>query len=192
METVITEDKALLERTKKSLLWVAMVSMVMVFGGLTSAYAVRMEKGDWLDFDLPRLFYVSTALILLSSITMNQVLSSAKTNNYAGIKRAAGLTLLLGIVFIASQFKAWEVLYSQKVVLAGSHSNAAGSFLYILTGLHMIHLVGGVLALLVVWIRALQKKYNAENLLGIKLCAIFWHFLGALWVYLFLFLLFVR
>jgi cytochrome c oxidase subunit III len=192
METLITEDKALFERTKKTLLWVAMVSMVMVFAGLTSAYVVRMEKGDWLQFDLPRLFYVSTAIIVLSSVTMNQTLSSAKKNDYKGVKRAAGFTLLLGIAFILSQFQAWSVLYSQKVVFAGSQSNAAGSFLYILTGLHLLHLVGGFLALLFVWIKALQEKYNSENLLGIKLCSIFWHFLDALWLYLFLFLLFVR
>jgi cytochrome c oxidase subunit 3 len=192
METLITEDKALFERTKKTLLWVAMVSMVMVFAGLTSAYVVRMEKGDWLDFDLPRLFYISTAIILLSSVTMNQVLSSAKKNDYKGVKWAAGITLLLGTGFIVSQFQAWETLYSQKIVFAGNQSNAAGSFLYILTGLHLLHLAGGFLALLWVWIKSFQEKYNAENLLGIKLCAIFWHFLGALWIYLFLFLLFVR
>ena len=192
METLITEDKALFERTKKTLLWVAMVSMVMVFAGLTSAYVVRMEKGDWLDFELPRLFYISTAIILLSSVTMNQVLSNAKKNDYKGVKWAAGITLLLGMGFIVSQIEAWETLYSQKIVFAGNQSNAAGSFLYILTGLHLLHLAGGFLALLWVWVKSLREKYNSENLLGIKLCAIFWHFLGALWIYLFLFLLFVR
>ncbi len=192
METVLSEERIIREKVGKPLIWVAMVSMVMVFAGLTSAYVVRMEKGDWLQFDLPQLFYVSTAVIILSSVTMNWVLSSAKKNDFKNMKIASSITLLLGFAFIVCQFKAWGVLVEQKVVFAGSYSNAAGSFLYILTGLHLVHLVGGILALSVVWIKTLGKRYDSENLYGIKLCAIFWHFLDALWIYLFLFLLYVR
>jgi cytochrome c oxidase subunit 3 len=86
----------------------------------------------------------------------------------------------------------WSVLYHQKIVFAGKYSNAAGSFLYVLTGMHMAHLVAGIMAVFVVWIKSTQRKYNSEDLLGIRLCAIFWHFLDVLWIYLFLFLLFVR
>lgn len=179
-------------RAKKSLLWIAMVSMVMIFASLTSAYIVRKEKGDWLQFDLPQLFYISTAIILLSSVTMNWVLSAAKKNNYKNIKLAALLTLLLGLAFIVCQFLAWGTLVDQRVVFAGMYSNASGSFLYVLTGLHLAHLAGGIIALFVVWIKSIQQKYNSENLLGIRLCAIFWHFLDALWIYLFLFLIIQR
>ena len=193
METsAANEERIIQERARKSLLWVAMVSMVMVFGGLTSAYEVRMEKGDWLDFELPRLFYISTAIIILSSVTMNWALSAVKKNDLKNLKRATYFTLLLGISFIICQVNAWETLYSQNVVFAGNQSNAAGSFLYILTGLHLVHLVGGILALMVVWVKSLKEKYNSENYIGIKLCAIFWHFLDALWIFLFLFLIFVR
>ncbi len=186
------EKRITREKVAKPLLWIGMVSMVMLFAALTSAYVVRMEKGDWLQFDLPQLFYVSTAVIIMSSVTMNWTLSSAKKNDFKNVKLAALITLLLGISFVICQFKAWGVLVDQKVFFAGKYSNAAGSFLYALTGLHMAHLIGGILALLVVWIKALGQRYNSENLLGIKLCAIFWHFLDALWIYLFLFLLFVR
>jgi cytochrome c oxidase subunit 3 len=188
----IEEKRATREKVAKPLLWIGMISMVMVFAALTSAYVVRMEKGDWMRFELPQMFYISTAVIMLSSVTMNWTLSSAKKNDFKNIKRAALLTLLLGIVFVVFQFKAWGVLVEQKVFFAGKYSNASGSFLYALTGLHMAHLAGGIISILVVWIKSLGQRYNSGDLLGIRLCAIFWHFLDLLWIYLFLFLLFVR
>lgn len=180
------------EKVAKPMLWIAMVSMMMIFAALTSAYVVRMEKGDWLKFELPQLFYISTGIIIFSSVTMNWTLASARKNDFKNTKYAAFITLILGLTFIVCQFKAWGALVDQKIVFAGKYSNASGSFLYALTGLHMAHLVGGIIALAVVWIKALGQKYNSGNLLGIQLCAIFWHFLDVLWVYLFLFLLFVR
>ncbi len=179
-------------KAKKSLLWVSMISMFMIFMSLTSAYIVRKEKGDWLHFELPQLFYISTAIILLSSITMNWVLAAAKNNNFKNIKIASLLTLILGLAFVYCQFKAWGTLVDQRVVFAGMYSNASGSFLYVLTGLHLAHLIGGILAISIVWIKSIQEKYNSENLIGIRLCAIFWHFLDVLWIYLFLFLIIQR
>jgi cytochrome c oxidase subunit 3 len=188
----IEEKKLTREKTAKPLLWIAMVSMSMLFAGLTSAYMVRQGKGQWLQFDLPQVFYFSTAIIMLSSVTMNWVLSSAKKNNYNGVRLASVITLLLGLAFIFCQIKAWGVLHDAKIFYTGKNSNPSGSFLYMLTFLHLMHLVAGIIALSVVWINSILKKYNSENLLGIKLCAIFWHFLDVLWIYLFLFLLFVR
>ena len=243
------ENRQIRGKVAKPMLWLSMVSMFMIFAALTSAYVVRMKKGDWLQFQLPQMFYISTAVIILSSVTMNWALSSAKKNDYKKVKRASLITLILGLTFVILQFKAWGILVEQKIVFAGKFSNAAGSFLYALTGLHMVHLVGGIFALMVVWVRSLQQKYfvkkevveaflgakehlkrlekeaeqakqcgntakalqmnndsipeaeytlkilerkMAENILGLQLCAIFWHFLDALWIYLFLFLLFVR
>ncbi len=193
MNTITLEEKKeIREKSAKPLLWLGMVSMAMIFAGLTSAYVVRQGKGDWLKFELPQLFYISTAIIIISSVTMNWVLSSAKNNNYKNVKLASLITLILGFAFVICQFKAWGTLVDQKVFFAGKYSNAAGSYLYILTGLHLLHLIGGILSLLLVWVKSLKNKYNSENLLGIKLCAIFWHFLDVLWIYLFLFLLFFR
>ena len=192
METTLTEEKTIHERARKSLLWVAMISMVMVFGGLTSAYVVCTDRKDWVFFELPRLFYISTAFILMSSVTMNWAISSVKKNNLKNVKQATLLTLLLGAAFIISQFQAWKVLYNENIVFAGNQSSIAGSFLYVLTGLHMAHLIGGILAVLVVWVKSLREMYTSENYIGLTLCAIFWHFLDLLWIYLFLFLLFVR
>lgn len=186
------EEKTIHERARKSLLWVAMISMVMVFAGLTSAYVVCTDRKDWVFFELPRLFYISTALIIMSSVTMNWAISSVKKNNFSAVKKATLLTLIIGGLFIICQFEAWEVLYNENIVFAGNQSNVAGSFLYVLTGLHLAHLIGGIFAVLVVWIKSLREKYTAENHIGLTLCAIFWHFLDVLWIYLFLFLLFVR
>ena len=113
-------------------------------------------------------------------------------DNFKNISTAALLTLLLGLAFVVFQFRGWGTLVDQKVFFAGKYSNPAGSFMYVLTGLHLLHLVAGLIAITVVWVKSTQKKYNAQELLGMKLCAIFWHFLTVLWVYLFLFLLFIR
>ncbi len=189
---VLEEKREIREKVGKPLLWISMVSMAMIFAGLTSAYVVRQQKGDWLQFDLPQLFYVSTAIIIFSSVTMNWTVSAAKRSDFKNIKLAASITLLLGLSFVICQFKAWGVLVEQKIFFTGKASNASGSFLYILTGLHLLHLVGGIFSLIVVWVKSMAHKYNSGNLFGIRLCALFWHFLDVLWIYLFLFLLFVR
>jgi cytochrome c oxidase subunit III len=188
----LEEKKVIRNKVAMPMLYLAMGSMVMLFAAFTSAYVVRQQKGDWLQFDIPRIFYISTAVILFSSVTMNWALSSARKNDFSNLKRASVITLLLGITFIICQIMGWQVLYSQKIVFAGKYSNASGSFFYVLTLMHLLHLAGGIIALFVVWIKSTQQKYNSENLLGVRLCSIFWHFLDLLWIYLFLFLLFVR
>lgn len=187
-----TENKINHTKAAIPLLWVAIVAMVMIFASLTSGYVVSRGKQGWLHFELPQLFYVSTALLLLSSVTMNMTLSAAKKNDLKSIKIASLITLILGIGFVYCQFKAWGQLVDQNVYFTGTSSSVSGSYLYILTGLHLAHLAFGIGALLVVWVKSVYEKYSAENLLGIRLCAIFWHFLDFLWIFLFLFLLFVR
>ena len=188
----IQEKREIREKVAKPLLWIAIVAMIMLFGAFSSAYIVRRGKGEWLDFAMPQIFYISTAIIMISSVTMNWVLASAKKNNLKNVKIASALTLILGLAFVMCQFKGWGALVDSKVYAAGKFSNPAGSFFYLLTALHVVHLFGGIIALIVVWVKSLLNKYNSENLLGIKLCAIFWHFLDVLWIYLFLFLLFER
>jgi len=195
METILSaaeEKRATREKVARPMLYLAMGSMVMLFAAFTSAYVVRQQKGDWMQFEMPQIFYISTAIILLSSVTMNWALSAVKKDELKGLKTGALLTLLLGAGFVVCQFLGWGTLYSQKIVFAGKYSNASGSFFYVLTLMHLLHLAGGMIALSVVWIKSIQGKYNSQNLLGVRLCAIFWHFLDLLWIYLFLFLLFVR
>lgn len=192
MSITIEEKLEIRGKAAKPMLWLAIVSMVMIFAGLTSAYVVRQAKGDWQNFDLPIKFYISTSLILLSSITMNWALISAKKNNLKNVKQALVVTLALGVAFVVFQFLGWGDLVKQQIFFAGKLSNASGSFLYIITGVHLAHLLAGLISLVVTLFMAVKEKYNPDNLLGLHLCSIYWHFLAILWVYLFLFLLFIH
>ena len=191
METLSLQDSIDEKKSssQKLLLWVGMGSMVMLFAGLTSAYIVRRMEGNWQAFELPPAFYISTAIIILSSVTLNMALSYARNNNLTRLNQFLLLTLLLGFAFIVSQFMGYSKLVEQGTYLVG---NPSGSFLFVLTGLHIAHLVGGIIALIVVNIKTRMKKYNSQNTLGIELSASYWHFLDILWIYLFLFLLFIH
>lgn len=180
------------KKTAKPILWIGIVSIVMLFAGLTSAYVVRADNGNWLLFNLPDMFYISTAVIITSSITLFLGLRAARQNNYSMTTLWVLITFLLGITFCFTQFAGWSELFQKGIVFAGKYSNASGSFLYVLTGLHMAHLAGGLISLLTVLVNSIRRKYNAENTLGLELCSIYWHFLDILWVYLFLFLLYIR
>jgi len=179
-------------KTYKQLLWVGIGSIVMFFGGLTSAYIVRKAEGNWLDFDFPIWFYISTVSILLSSITMVLAKRSVKNGNNSTASNLLGLTFVLGTFFAISQYLGWSALYKMGVYFTGEGSNASGSFVYVITLLHLLHLAGGLIALLATWIKTAMNKYSSENMLGVELCTIFWHFLDILWVYLFLFFLYIR
>ena len=179
-------------KTAMSLMWVGILGIVMLFAGLTSAYIVRMEEGNWFEFALPNLFAISTLVIILSSMSMVYATKSAKKNDYSGVKNGLLLTLVLGIGFCIIQYMAWGSLVEMGVFFTGKSSNASGSYLYLISGLHLIHLFFGILTLIYTFARALGNKYDAQNNLGIRLCGLYWHFLDILWVYLFLFLTFIR
>ena len=190
--TYKSELAAAKRKAAKPLLWIGIVSIVMLFAGLTSAYVVRADNGNWLLFNLPNAFFLSTALIVASSITLFMALQMAKKNSKAGTVIGVLLTFGLGIAFTFTQFTGWNELTAKGVVFAGKYSNAAGSFLYALTGLHLAHLFGGLISLFVTLINSLRGKYTEGNTLGLELTSIYWHFLDILWVYLFLFLYYIR
>lgn len=190
--TYKSELNAARKKAAKPLLWIGIVSIIMLFAGLTSAYVVRADNGNWLLFNLPDIFFVSTAIIITSSITLFIALQMAKKNNKTGIVLGVLVTFILGIVFTYTQFQGWHELTAKGIVFAGKYANASGSFLYVLTGLHLAHLFGGLISLFVTFINSVRGKYSAENTLGLELCSIYWHFLDILWVYLFLFLYYIR
>lgn len=189
----LKEDLLIAKRkSAKALLWIGIISMIMFWAGLTSAYIVRQNAGNWLLFNVPDMFFISTAIIILSSITFFYVQGAVKKNNTKGITLGTLVTLILGFVFMACQYKGWGDLFERGVVLGGKYSNPSGSFFILFVLAHWAHLLGGIISLTVVLINSLRKKYTAENALGIELCALYWHFLSVLWVYLFLFLYFIR
>jgi cytochrome c oxidase subunit III len=175
--------------TFKILLWLSMVSMVMMFAGLTSGYIVRQAEGNWFVFELPPVFYLSTVFIIASSVSLHWAFLSVKKNNFKGLRTGLIITLGLGLAFTFTQLTAWSELVNMGVFFTG---NPSGSFLYVLTGMHLLHLFGGIIYLMVITTRSIQNRYNSTNMLPVELCAIYWHFLDGLWVYLFIFLLFIR
>lgn len=194
---MMTADLKIVEEPKKPIsmnpqkfaLWLFMVTVGMIFAALTSAYIVRQAEGNWLDFALPVEMWISSGIILISSATIHWALISAKRDNLDQVKLAVSITTLLGVGFLISQFYSWEALVDSKVFFVG---NPSGSFLYVLSGLHGVHIISGIIFLIIVLFSTYKYKVHSKNLNQIQMCASFWHFLDALWIYLFLFLLFYR
>jgi len=170
---------------QKFALWVFMVSVIMLFAAFTSAYVVKQSDGVWLDFTMPPMFVYTSVLIVLSSATMHWAVIATKRNNIKMIRTALGVTFFLGLAFIIGQYLAWGELVDQGVYFVG---NAAGSFLYVLTGVHGLHLVSAIIFLIIVLFSAFQYKVHSKSMVRIEMCATYWHFLGGLWLYLYLFL----
>jgi cytochrome c oxidase subunit III len=172
----------------KFALWLIIISIIMMFAAFTSAYIVRKEEGNWLEFDLPQNLIINTALLVLSSLFMQLAYNAARKDNLNQVKIFLIATLTLGTAFLIGQWQAWDVLVNNRVFFGGSDANPSGSFLYVLTGVHGFHLVTGLIFVLIVLFSSFKYKVHSRNLLRIELCTIYWHFLGGLWVYLYLFL----
>ncbi len=169
-------------------LWLIIISIIMMFAAFTSAYIVRRAEGNWLEFDLPNILLINTIVIVLSSVAMQMAHNAAKNNNLKLLKMMLLLTLGLGIAFLVGQWKGWSDLVQSNVYFGGSGSNPAGSFLYVLTGVHAFHLVTGLIFLFITFMSSLKYKVHSKNMLRIQLCTTYWHFLGGLWLYLYIFL----
>jgi cytochrome c oxidase subunit 3 len=180
-------------KTYKLLLWFAMISICMIFAGLTSAYVVSKSRPDWLkDFQLPIAFLSSTIAMLLSSFTFYSALQAMKKGNRNQTTILLLFTLALGIAFIVLQFKGFGQVIENGYFFTGSESNVTTSFLYISVLVHVAHLLGGIISLLIVIYNHYKQKYNSTQTLGIELSAMYWHFMDFIWVYLFLFFYFFK
>jgi cytochrome c oxidase subunit 3 len=188
------EEELLVAKRKsaKPMLWVSMISMVMFFAGLTSAYVISMRRDDWVSFDLPQAFYISTALIVLSSITLILSQRFIKSDKRQLSLIFVVLTLLLGIGFVWQQYVGFNQLKSIGLFFTGPESTVSTSFIIGITFLHVLHILAGVIVLLVVIYNHFKFKYKPNDLLGFKLGAIFWHFVDVLWIYLFFFFSFIK
>ena len=186
------ELKQAQRKTAKPLLYVGIVSIVMLFAGLTSAYVVRADNGNWLVFQLPGITILSTAIIVSSSLSLWLAQWAIRRDKFRLTSLALFVTLVLGISFFFTQYEGWKQLTAQGIYFIGKYSNASGSFLYLIALVHLAHMLGGILALLVSFTKSLLKRYSSADYLGLELTAIYWHFLDLLWVYLFLFLYFYR
>ena len=195
METIMTveEQKSRTARSYKLILLFSMVSMTMMFGGLTSAFVVSKSRVDWLkDFQLPSAFYISTIAIIGCSLTFYVAKKAIMKNNRAKTTVFLLSTLFLGLLFVVLQFVGFRQIVDAGYYFTGSGSSITSTFLYVVTIVHLIHLAGGVIALLIIIYNHFKQKYNSSQTLGIELGAMYWHFLDLLWVYLFLFLYFFK
>lgn len=232
------QEKAQQGRARKMLVWIGVASIGMFFAAFTSAYVVLQADHFWVKDKLPTMFSISTAIIVLSSLTIYLAHRSVKAGNQQGLKLWMVLTLVLGIGFSATQYAGWNQLQEQGRFFIGNISdltgeygkdyvvlmkgeemiydngnfyrpddieyaqpmnqrvnetfNVSASFLFIISGLHIAHLAGGLLWLIVLLFKSFKGRFTQENHLGVELGSIYWHFLDFLWVYLFLFLLLIR
>lgn len=195
MDTSITLEEQYSKKSKtyKMLLIFGMISILMIFAGLTSAYVVSKSRPDWLtDFKLPFAFVLSTLVMIISSVTFIVALKAMKSSNRQLTMIMLVTTLVLGFVFVFLQFKGFEQVIDEGYFFTGSESNVTTSFLYIVVLVHLAHLLGGFISLFVVIYNHYKQKYNAAQTLGIELSAMYWHFMDFIWVYLFLFFYFFK
>ena len=169
-------------------LWAGLGSIVMMFAGLTSAYVVKKSQANWLEFDLPNVFVVSTVVILVSSFTIQMAVKKFQEQNANQYRGFLTLTAILGVVFMILQVQGFMALEGNSIALTGPRSNSAASFLFVITLLHLIHVLGGIIALIWISFKAFSNKNNLNNDLPVKLISNYWHFVDILWVYLFVFL----
>ena len=165
-----------------------MGSMVMMFGSLTSAYIVRQAAGNWLEFRIPEIFFISTAFILASSATLHASYRAFRKGNGLQYKLFLVASVLLGTTFIVMQYQGWMTLYGMGVALDG---NPGGSFFYVISGIHAAHVMGGLFALITATLHAFSLTYKPteKRRRRFQLVLHYWHFVDFLWLYLFLFLL---
>jgi cytochrome c oxidase subunit 3 len=175
-------------QTKKLLLLFAIISMVMMFGGLTSAVIVSASREDWLTkMIMPSSFIISTVLMVIGSVVYHLALTFIKKDD-----RQRTMVMLLAALFIAFlfaffQFRGFQEIIAQGYYFTGESSNVRATFIYVIALMHLLHLLGGVLATLIIIYKHFKQKYNATQYVGIELGAIYWHFLDLLWILLFLF-----
>ena len=176
-------------RAKKMMLWFGIISLIMSFAGLTSAFIVSSSREDWLsDFVLPSSFIYSTLIIFLSSIFLYAAKQTLKKNQATTTSSLLIGVLVLGIAFIYSQILGFNQIIDAGYNFTGPTSNITMSYVYIIAVVHIVHVLAGIICLIVVIINQLNKKYSPENTLGFDLATSFWHFVDILWIYLFFFL----
>ncbi|HLW14748.1 MAG TPA: cytochrome c oxidase subunit 3 [Flavobacteriaceae bacterium] len=186
-------DTPNVNQAKKMMLWFAIISLSMAFAGLTSAYVVSAERPDWIEnYTIPTAFYISLAVIILSSVTIHYAKANIKKEHNKTGMYLLWATFVLGIVFIILQFVGFREFIQSGYYFTGSESNITTSYIYLIVLLHVVHIVGGLLALIVVIYNHYKLKYINGKTLGIEQAATFWHFIDGLWIYLFFFFYFVR
>ena len=188
MELVMTEQRKKIHPHKFTL-WIAIGSITMMFAGLTSAYIIKRNQPNWFEFDLPVTFWYSTAVIVASSVTIWLAVRAFREKAMAKYRQMLMATFFLGILFIGLQVTGFVQLWKQGITLT---KNVSISFLYPIIGLHAVHVIGGVIALLIMFLKAFSRKQKTYSAVPVELISTYWHFVDLLWIYLLFFLLMIR
>lgn len=188
MSTVAMEQRKKIHPHKFTL-WVGIASILMMFAGLTSAYIVRRNLANWVTFELPKAFWYSTLVIIASSITVWIAQRKFKNREMAAYRNFITATFILGLLFVALQIAGFTAL--AKVGL-GLGKNSSIDFLYVIVGLHAVHVIGGIIALVIIFAKAFSKSVRNYNIVPLEVMATYWHFVDFLWIYLLMFLLMIR
>jgi cytochrome c oxidase subunit 3 len=188
MSSVVMQQKNKIHPHKFTL-WVGIGSIIMMFAGLTSAYIVKRNQANWVGYELPVAFYYSTLVIVVSSLTLHLSARAFKERAMATYRKLMAITLMLGIVFIVLQVMGFNQFWNEGMTLQKSVSY---SFLYVIVGLHALHVVGGVIALLIMSLGAFSSKTRNYSMVPVELMCTYWHFVDILWVYLLVFLIMIK
>jgi cytochrome c oxidase subunit 3 len=188
MEAVSTQQRNKIHPHKFTL-WVAIGSIIMMFAGLTSAYIVKSGQAGWHEVKTPALFWYSTAILVASSVTIQAALRSFKHRSMTTFRMLLVVTFILGVAFVIMQYKGFQWLWERGVHFEGS--SGAGQFLYIIFGLHALHVLGGMVALLVLFLRQYFGNYRTYSSTPIEIMSTYWHFVDVLWIYLFVFFIWI-
>lgn len=188
MSTAAIEQKKRIHPHKFTL-WVALASIVMMFAGFTSAYIIKRNQVNWVPFDLPNVFWYSTLVIVLSSVTLWLAQNAFKKREMLNYRRLVVITTVLGVVFIVLQLIGFNELWQNGMTLT---ANVSFSFLYIIIGLHGLHVLGGIIALLIMFAKAFSAKVRSYDIVPVEVVSTYWHFVDFLWLYLLIFLILIR
>ncbi|MEO6069487.1 MAG: heme-copper oxidase subunit III [Chitinophagaceae bacterium] len=173
----------------KFTLWVAIASILMMFAGLTSAYIVKSNQANWVVVETPNYFWYSTIAMLLSSLTMLMAVRAFKQREMSKYRVFILITALLGIAFVLLQWKGFSWMWENGVRFKGA---GAGQFLYIIAGLHGLHVLGGIIALLFLVSKAFFGTTKNYNPVPVEVAATYWHFVDFLWIYLLIFFIYLK
>ena len=188
MSTVAMQQKNKIHPHKFTL-WVGIGSILMMFAGLTSAYIVKRNQAGWATFNLPIAFWYSTAVILLSSLTLVMASKAFRERFMSRYRLLVAVTLGLGVLFIGLQLIGFKQLWNAGITFTG---NVSYSFLYAIVGIHAVHVLGGIITLIVMSLRAFNSKIKSYSTVPVELISTYWHFVDVLWIYLLIFLLMIR
>jgi cytochrome c oxidase subunit III len=188
MDIVAMEQKKRIHPHKFTL-WIGLASIIMMFAGLTSAYIVKRNQANWVTFQLPSMFWYSTVIIIASSITLLLAQKAFVIRLMPRYRSLIIATLILGVLFIILQIIGFSQLWANGITL---QKNVSFSFLYVIVGLHGLHVIGGIIALVILFAKAFSTKTRSYNLVPVEVMSTYWHFVDFLWIYLLIFLIMIK